>query len=52
MVKHFLTDLDLTASEQSEVIDLAIAMKQNPDGYTSRLKGKTLGLIFAKSSPR
>ena len=52
MVKHFLTDLDLTTPEQAEVIDSAIAMKKSPEEYTSALKGKTMGLIFAKSSTR
>ena len=52
MVKHFLTDLDLTRTEQAELIDLAIAMKKNPGNYRSILEGKTLGLMFAKSSTR
>ena len=27
MIRHFLTDLDLTPAEQSEVLDLAARMK-------------------------
>ena len=32
-VRHFLTDLDLTQAEQTEVLDLAVAMKKDKYGY-------------------
>ena len=52
MVKHFLTDLDVTAIEQEDILNTAIALKADPDKYRQGLEGKTLGMIFAKSSTR
>lgn len=52
MVRHFLTDLDLTSAEQASVLDRAILMKQDPDDYRTALGGKVLGMIFTKSSTR
>ena len=52
MVRHFITDLDLTAEEQAEVIDLAIDMKANRQAYATALEGLVLGMIFEKSSTR
>ena len=52
MVKHFLTDLDVTAIEQEDILNTAIALKADPDKYRKGLEGKTLGMIFAKSSTR
>ncbi|MEK7704990.1 MAG: ornithine carbamoyltransferase [Myxococcota bacterium] len=52
MVRHFLTDLDLSAAEQSKILDTAAAMKQKPHDYRTLLAGKTLGMIFQKSSTR
>ena len=52
MVRHFITDLDLTAEEQAEVIDLAIAMKKDRKAYAQALEGLVLGMIFEKSSTR
>lgn len=52
MTRHFVTDLDLTAEEQAQVLELALAMKQHPADYRQRLAGKILGMIFTKSSTR
>lgn len=48
---HFLADDDLTAAEQSAVLDLAASLKADP---TSRrpLEGRTVAVIFDKSSTR
>ncbi len=49
--KDFLQISDLTAKEVAELYDLAARMKSGE--YTERpLEGKTLGMIFAKSSTR
>jgi len=49
--RDFLTMSDLSAPEVSELYDVATAMKSGE--YTDRpLEGKTLALIFAKSSTR
>jgi len=52
MARHLITDLDLTAEEQAEVIDLAIAMKADKKAYSRALEGMVLGMIFEKSSTR
>jgi len=50
--RHFTKDLDLTATEQAEVLASAARMKKKPDDYRKSLEGKTLGMIFTKSSTR
>lgn len=52
MARHFVTDLDLSAEEQAQVLELALKMKANPDEYRTALSGKILGMIFAKNSTR
>ena len=52
MARHFVTDLDLSAEEQAQVLDLALKMKANPEEYRTALSGKILGMIFAKNSTR
>src|ERR687892_1879877 len=50
-VRHFLAVPDLTRSELLSLFDLAARMKR--PGYKDKpLAGKTLGMIFAKSSTR
>ena len=44
MVRHLITDLDLTAEEQAEIIDLAIAMKADKKAYAQALEGLVLGM--------
>ncbi|WP_294181604.1 ornithine carbamoyltransferase [uncultured Schumannella sp.] len=52
MTRHFLRDDDLTAAEQSEVLDLAATMKADRWG-TRPLEGpQTVAVIFDKSSTR
>ncbi|WP_183040930.1 ornithine carbamoyltransferase [Salipaludibacillus neizhouensis] len=53
-LKHFLTMTDLTGDDIHELIDDAILMKQQvKDGVPHpHLQGKTLGMIFEKSSTR
>jgi ornithine carbamoyltransferase len=43
---------DLSASEVLALLDLAARVKAQPDEYRRRLAGKTLALIFQKSSTR
>ncbi|MDR2940868.1 MAG: ornithine carbamoyltransferase [Clostridiales bacterium] len=54
MKKDFLKILDFNAEELNEIIDLGIELKsQNKKGIKHHLlEGKTLGLIFEKSSTR
>lgn len=54
MKKDFLKLLDYTGDELLELLELAIKLKQETkDGITHHLlKGKTIGLIFEKSSTR
>ena len=53
-MKHFLKLLDYSKEELLELLDLADQLKQeNKAGITHHiLKGKTLGMIFEKSSTR
>ena len=52
MARHFITDLDLSAEEQAQVLELALNMKADRESYRTALSGKVLGMIFAKSSTR
>jgi ornithine carbamoyltransferase len=49
--RHFLAIPDLTPSELSALFDLALAMKSGAH-REKPLAGKTLGMVFAKSSTR
>lgn len=53
-IKHFLTMTDLTGDDIHELIEEAIVMKQQlKEGIPHpHLQGKTLGMIFEKSSTR
>ena len=53
-MKHFLKLLDCTKEEITELLDLADRLKQYvKEGKEHHfLKGKTLGMIFEKSSTR
>ncbi len=53
-MKHLLSLYDLTTEEIEKILDLAIKLKaDNKAGKTHHLlKGKSLGMIFAKSSTR
>ncbi len=50
--RDFLNLLDYTPDELKGMIDLAIAMKKNPEEYREALKGQTLAMIFTKNSTR
>jgi len=50
--KDLLTLMELSRAEIIEIVELGIAMKKNPEKYQQSLAGKTLGMIFEKSSTR
>lgn len=52
MTRHFLRDDDITPEEQSEIIDLAIKLKNDPYSAKPFAGPKTVALIFDKSSTR
>jgi ornithine carbamoyltransferase len=45
-------DLDLTAKELIELLDLASDVKRSPEGYRSALMGQSIALLFEKPSLR
>lgn len=51
-MQHFVDLLDFSAEDVSLILDLAIKIKSNQEAYSSRLKGKTIGLYFQKPSMR
>jgi ornithine carbamoyltransferase len=51
-MKHFLSLRDVSAKELGEIFDLTTELKKNPDQYSRALAGKTLAMIFQKSSTR
>lgn len=52
MVRHFIRDDDITWEEQAEILAMARELKSNPAGFRQKLAGKTLGMLFSKSSTR
>jgi len=48
----FLRDLDLTATELVDLLDLADNMKRNPGDYAQAFANKSLALLFEKPSLR
>ncbi len=52
MHKDFVAITDYTSEDLTELLELALEMKQNPDKYRDSLKGKTFGMIFEKHSTR
>jgi len=50
--RDFISVHDLTAEEFSGLLKLAAHVKADPGAYRSALNGKTLGMIFQKSSTR
>lgn len=52
MVQHFLAVRDVTADAFNHMIDKAIEIKRDPGPWMETLKGKTLGMIFQKTSTR
>jgi len=49
---HLLTLKDWTSEEINQVIDNSLEMKKNPQAYEFALEGKSLALIFQKTSTR
>jgi ornithine carbamoyltransferase len=52
MVKHILSDFDLTREEVLEILSLSEEMKKNPAKYAETLKQKTLIMLFELDSLR
>lgn len=52
MLRHFLKDDDITSAEQSEILELAIALKANPYSKKIFAGPKTVAVIFDKTSTR
>ena len=50
--KDLITIDELEASDFSELFELAAAIKARPEDYRQALVGRTLGLVFQKSSTR
>lgn len=51
-MKHFLSLKDVNPDEMFEIFRLSADVKKNPGKYSTALSGKTLGMIFQKSSTR
>ena len=51
-MKRFLALNDFTIHELRQYIDRALELKQNPGAESGALRGKTLALLFLKSSTR
>jgi ornithine carbamoyltransferase len=51
-VKHFLTLKNVSTDQWKEIFNLSAEVKRNPGKYRESLAGKTLGMIFQKSSTR
>src|SRR5712691_10342097 len=49
---HYLRVADLTSSDLEQLLELAAAMKETPDGWRRSLQGETLALYFDKPSTR
>ncbi|MHC4984588.1 MAG: ornithine carbamoyltransferase [Planctomycetota bacterium] len=51
-MKHLLSIHDLSVDDVAEIFALADDIKAHPEQFAEALKGKTLGMIFQKSSTR
>src|SRR5690606_38780395 len=52
MTRHFLRDDDVTQAEQTEILDLAVRLKQDRFGVRPLEGPQTVAVIFDKSSTR
>ncbi|MDH6278500.1 ornithine carbamoyltransferase [Aurantimicrobium minutum] len=52
MTKHFLRDDDITQAEQTEILDLAVALKAQPYCEKPLAGPQTVAVIFDKTSTR
>ncbi len=51
-MKHFLSLKDVSSDQWKIIFELSADVKKNPKKYSQSLAGKTLGMIFQKSSTR
>jgi ornithine carbamoyltransferase len=51
-MKHFLSLKDISPNQMTDIFHLSADVKKNPKKYSQSLAGKTLGMIFQKSSTR
>lgn len=51
-MRDFLMTTDMSPRELSDIVDLAIAVKQDPESVAGRLSGYKIGLFFQKPSTR
>ena len=49
---HLLTLKDWSSKEVRELIDSSLEIKRNPEDYEFALEGKSLAMIFQKTSTR
>jgi len=49
---HFLTLKHLKPKDIEEIIEISIDVKRNPEKYSQAAKGKTLAMLFQKTSTR
>jgi len=52
LIMHLLTLKDWSPKQIEEVIDKSIEIKKNPEKYRTALRGKSLAMIFQKTSTR
>jgi ornithine carbamoyltransferase len=52
MTQHLISVHDLSAAEVADLVDLGAEVKARPADYRQALAGKTLAMIFMKSSTR
>ena len=52
MKRDYVNERDWAPAEISSLLDLAAAIKREPEAYRAALAGKTLAMIFEKSSTR
>jgi ornithine carbamoyltransferase len=51
-MKHFLSLKDVSSNEWKDLFELSADVKKNPKKYSQALAGKTMAMIFQKSSTR
>src|SRR5262245_57963046 len=51
-MKHFLSLKDVTPEQMTEIFELTTDVKKNPAKYSKTMSGKTMAMIFQKSSTR
>ena len=51
-MEHLLSIHDLSTDDVAEILSLAAEVKAHPEKFATALAGKTLGMIFQKSSTR